>query len=282
MSQMTTRERLIRLGGVLAFFAALFYAIYSVAVGAPDLSTESQRVLYPVGIATLISGMATLWLSKQMGLFDGLDPEDEGYGKSFFPILSGFLALMAMSLAYVYVGMWPVGNKCAMIVDMHHQYAPLLQQLRDTLAHGDSLLYSFDLGMGASFIPLIGYYSASPFNLLLLLFPSKLLPEALLVITLLKNMLTAALMAVCLQYVYKKRTYAIPVISVMFSMMMYLIAYSWCIMWLDCVMILPLVVLGFEKLMRENKPLTYVLSLAYALYVNYFIAFMLCLSLIHI
>ncbi|MBR3289166.1 MAG: YfhO family protein [Clostridia bacterium] len=280
MSRMTKRELIIRLAGVLVFFAALFYAIYSIAVNAPDLSTDSQRVLYPVGLATLLSGMATLWLSKQMGLFDGLDAEEEGYGKSFFPILSGFLALIAMSLAYVYIGMWPVGPKSAMIVDMHHQYAPLLQQLRDTLLHGDSLLYSFDLGLGASYIPLIGYYLASPLNLIMLLFPARLLPEALLVITLLKNMLSAALMAACLQYVYKKRTYAIPVISVMFSMMMYLIAYSWCIMWLDCVMVLPLIVLGFEKLMRENKPLIYVLALAYALYVNYFIAFMLCLFLV--
>ena len=134
--------------------------------------------------------------------------------------------------------------------------------------------------MGTSYMPLIGYYLASPLNLILVLFPSNLLPEALLVITLLKSMLSAALMAACLQYVYQKRTYAIPVISVMFSMMMYLVAYSWCIMWLDCVMVLPLVVLGYEKLMRENKPLIYVLALAYCLYVNYFIAFMLCLFLV--
>ena len=280
MSKMTTRERIIRLMAVLVFFAVMFYAVYSLAVTAPDLVTESQQTLYPIGLAALLSGMATLWLSKRIGLFDGLDPTEEGYGKGFFPLLSGFLALIAMCIAYVYVGMWPVGSKCAMIVDMHHQYAPLLQQLRDTLLHGDSLLYSFDLGMGTSYLPLIGYYLASPLNVILMLFPARLLPEGLLVITLLKNMLSAALMAACLQYVYKKRSYAIPIISVMFSMMMYLIAYSWCIMWLDCVMFLPLVVLGFEKLMRENKPTTYVLALAYCLYVNYFIAFMLCLFLV--
>ena len=280
MSKKTTRDILVRLMGVLVFFAVLFYVIYSTAVKAPDLLTDSQHSLYPIGLAALVSGVASLWLAKQLKLFDGLDSSNEGYGKAFFPILSGILALIAMCLAYVFIGMWPVGQKSAMIVDMHHQYAPLLAQLRDTLSHGDSLLYSFDLGMGASYLPLIGYYLASPLNLILLLFPARLLPEALLVITLLKNMLSAALMAACLQYVYKKRTYAIPVISVMFSMMMYLIAYSWCIMWLDDVMMLPLVVLGFEKLMREHKPLTYVLSLAYSLYVNYFIGFMLCLFLV--
>lgn len=45
-------------------------------------------------------------------------------------------------------------------------------------------------------------------------------------------------------------------------------------------MILPLVVLGFERMMRTGKFLTYVLSLAYALYANYYIGFMICLFMV--
>ena len=63
-------------------------------------------------------------------------------------------------------------------------------------------------------------------------------------------------------------------------MMMHLLAYSWNIMWLDCVMFLPLVVMSFEKLIRTGRYLPYVLSLAYALYSNYYIAFMLCLFMV--
>ncbi|MBP5303792.1 MAG: YfhO family protein, partial [Clostridia bacterium] len=58
-----------------------------------------------------------------------------------------------------------------------------------------------------------------------------------------------------------------------------LISYSWNIMWLDVVMVLPICVLGFEKLMREKKHLLYVLTLAYALFSNYYIGFMLCIFL---
>ena len=49
---------------------------------------------------------------------------------------------------------------------------------------------------------------------------------------------------------------------------------------LDVVMTLPLVVLGFERLMRTGRFLGYVLPLAYALYANYYIGFMLCLFMV--
>lgn len=198
----------------------------------------------------------------------------------FYPLMAGLLGLVCMSLAYAYLGMWPVGVETGLIVDMHHQYAPLLADLRDMLLHGGSPLYSFHVGLGSSYLPLFAYYLASPFNLLLVLFPEHLLPEALLVITLLKNALTAALFAACLQYVYRRRDMSVCIVAIMYSMMMYLLAYSWNIMWLDCVMILPLVVLGFERMMRTGKFLTYVLSLAYALYANYYIGFMICLFMV--
>ncbi len=263
---------------LVCFFTAMFLALFVLFQGNEQLANERQQLLYPAGLALILSVLATLWLGMQARLF-GMD-KDSAYGKLYFPILSGLLALIGMALAYTFLGMWPVGEKTGMIVDMHHQYAPLLSELRDMLLHGGSPLYSFEVGTGTSFLPLFGYYLASPFNLLLVLFPENLLAEGILIITLLKNMLTAGLFAACVQYIYGKRSYAIPVAAVMYSMMMYLLAYSWNLMWLDCIMVLPLVVMGFEKLMRTGKWLTYVLSLAYILYVNYYIGFMICIFLV--
>lgn len=275
---MTKKKKLTwltKLFGTILFFGGIFFAVYVLSAKVEALTTDAQKIIFPVGFAILISGLSVLWLIRQTNLLG----DDEEYTRSYFPIFSGLLALICMVLAYVFIGMWPVGTKSAMIVDMHHQYAPLLAQLRDTLLHGDSFLYSFDFGLGASYLPLAGYYLASPLNFILLLFPSNLLDSAILVITIIKNMLSATFFAMALQYIYKKRTYAIPVVSVMFSMMMYLIAYSWNIMWLDVVMVLPLCLMGLEMLIREKKALLYVISLAYALFVNYYIAFMLCVFL---
>lgn len=275
-----TKQRKIdwlkKMVGILIVFAAVFYAVYAVAAKAENITSDAQKIIFPIGCATLIAGLCALWIVKQVKLLG----EDQPYSKFYFPVFSALLALVCMCLCYSYVGMWPIGTKSAMIVDMHHQYAPLLAQLRDTLLNGDTFLYSFDLGLGASYIPLAGYYLASPLNFILLLFPLRLLDTAILVITLLKNMLCALFFAMAMQYIYGKRTYAIPVVSVMFSMMMYLISYSWNIMWLDVVMMLPLCIMGFEMLMREKKCFVYVISLAYALFANYYIAFMLCVFLV--
>ncbi|MCL2488491.1 MAG: YfhO family protein, partial [Oscillospiraceae bacterium] len=193
---------------------------------------------------------------------------------------AGIITFLAMGLAYVFMGIYPIGGYTGMTVDMHFQYAPLLSKLRDMLLSGSSPYYTFEVGLGTSFLPLFGYYLASPLNLLLVLFPPDLLAEGIFVITLLKNVLCAAAFALCVQYVYRRRSVLTVIAAMMYAMSMYVLAYSWCVMWLDVLIALPLVIMAFEHLMRTGKYLPYVLTLGYALYVNYYIAFMLCLFLV--
>lgn len=274
MRQAQMRDRLARWSILAMVFLAMTALMFIGLRTDEALTGEIQRTVYALGAGALLSGLVALLMAIQFS------DEDTRRGWWFYPSMAGLLALVVMCLAYTYLGMWPLGERSAMIVDMHHQYAPLLAQLRSMLLEGDSFLYTFEVGLGASFLPLFGYYLASPFNLLLLLFPPALLTEGILVITLLKNALCAFFFALCVQYIYRRRDLSVPAVSLMYSMMMYLIAYSWNIMWLDCVMVLPLVVLGFERLMRTGKYLTYILPLAYALYCNYYIAFMLCVFLV--
>ncbi len=243
-----------------------------------DTSTGlAQKIACCAGISLLLGAMLLVLFLEYLRDSDSPVEEKPGW---FYPVISGFLSLAVMCVAYSFVGMWPMGEKTGMIVDMHHQYAPLMSGLRDAILGGDLSTYSFEVGMGANYISLFGYYLASPLNLLLLIFPERLLAEGILFITLLKNAVTGGLFALCVQTIFRRKGLCVPLVSVMYSMMMYLLAYSWNIMWLDVVMVLPLVILGFERLMSTGKYLTYVLSLAYCLYANYYIAFMLCIFLV--
>ncbi len=243
-----------------------------------EYTTSAQKWGYSIGTAGLLAALGTLFL--------GIVTKEPSAAPSaprpawFYPLMAGILGFLTMSLAYSYLGMYPVGDRTGMVVDMHHQYAPLLAQLREMLLHGGNPLYTFHVGLGSSFLPLFGYYLSSPFNLLLVFFPQDYLTEGILLITLLKNALTAAAFAACVQYVYRRRDMSVCIMAIMYSMMMYLIAYSWNIMWLDCVMVLPIIILGFERLMRTGRYTVYVLSLAYALFANYYIGFMLCLFMV--
>lgn len=274
-------QRIIRLCALaLAFFGlalGLFLLLRQNFLSYSDGTAINkwQMALYTVGGSALVAALGTLCVRACL-------PWDSSRPREWWacPLAAAGLGFAVMSLAYVHLGVWPVGDKSILMVDMHHQYAPLLSELRKMFIEGSAFSYSFHIGLGANFIPCFAYYLASPLNLLLLLFSEQHLAEAILVITLVKNALTAASFAACAQYIYRKRNAAIVCASVMYSMMMYMLAYSWNIMWLDVVALLPLVVMCFERMLREGKWLGYVLTLALALFSNYYIGFMLCIFLV--
>ena len=238
-----------------AFIFIFMWGFGKINITGIDDTTEAgqaQKFVCCAGIALLMGGAAFVICNE---FLRGKDEPEKERPVWFFPAVAGLLSLAVMSVAYSFLGMWPLGEKTGMVVDMHHQYAPLLAGLRDSLLSFDLSTYSFEVGLGANYISVFGYYLASPLNVLLILFPEHLWAEGILFITLLKNALCGAFFALCVQTVFGKRNLGILVVSVMYSMMMYLLAYSWNVMWLDGVMVLPLGGMGFDRLIHTGKDL---------------------------
>jgi len=235
--------------------------------------------VYPLAIGMLLAGLTVFAIKRMMFPKPFFDIKRRS-GWWLYPLIAGLLGFYCMLTAYLCMGIWPVGERSILTVDMHHQYAPLLAWLRGSMLQGDVSLYSFNVGLGTSVVPLFGYYLASPFNFLLALFPFSMLNEGLLLITLLKNAMCAFTFALCMQYMYRRRSPVVIFTAIMYSTMMFLIAYSWNIMWLDCLFMLPLIVMAFERMMREKKYILYIISLAYCLYSNYYIGFMICIFMV--
>ncbi len=176
-------------------------------------------------------------------------------------------------VAYMTRGVWPVLNRNILTIDLYHQYAPFLGELQSKLSNGGSLLYSWAGGLGTNFWALSAYYLASPLNILLLLFPASYLTEAILLLTIIKVGLSGAFFFLFLRGTWKQENYFMVAVSMLYALSSYSLAYSWDIMWLDGVFILPLMMLGIVKLVRDKSWLLYCLSLAYILYSNYYIAY---------
>ena len=64
---------------------------------------------------------------------------------------------------------YPFGDQCMLHIDMYHQYCPFFTELMEKLKSGGSLLYSWNIGLGADFVSLYAYYLASPLNWLIVL-----------------------------------------------------------------------------------------------------------------
>ena len=82
--------------------------------------------------------------------------------------------------SYMTRGIFPVGNRNVLTIDLYHQYAPFLAELQAKFTTGGSLFYSWAGGLGINFWALYSYYLASPLNVILVLFPPSYLTEAIL------------------------------------------------------------------------------------------------------
>lgn len=196
--------------------------------------------------------------------------------------LSFVIVAVVMLVVCIAEKIAPFGENSLTLVDSVHQYLPFFSELRDKLLHEGSLLYTWNVALGSNFVSLAAYYLMSPFNLILLVFGKEQIAAVTCFLMCLKIALTAVAMVHFLSWKdgEKKRSFLIVAVSVAYALSNYVIGYNWNTMWLDCIMIFPLIMLGFGRMLESRDPKMYVLSLFYALYCNYYIGYIICLFLV--
>ncbi len=200
--------------------------------------------------------------------------------RHYYIWMSALLSFCGIAVCYTALGVYPFGNESVMIIDMHHQYSAFFSLMREKVLSFGSMTYSDNVGMGSGFLPLIAYYLCSPYNVIALLFPRDNLTEAIALIEVLKITTAGATFAIFCRGVFKKDDYGTVALSVAYALNAYFIAYSWDVMWLDCLVLLPLIVYGLEKVMKGESPLLYCITLGLAVTSNYYIGYMICIFLV--
>ena len=186
------------------------------------------------------------------------------------------ISFLIMIIGFAVVGLFPFGKNQIMVIDSWHQYYPFLQELHTKLQTGGSLFYSWNMGMGSNFILVMAYYAFSPLYILSILFPQAYLREFMMLATALKIALAGTFFSIYLKGVFNKKDYSITAFGLLYAFTGYAVGYYWNIMWLDAVALLPLIILGLNKLIREEKFLLYVIALTVALISNFYIGFFIC------
>ncbi len=205
----------------------------------------------------------------------------EFWKKYYIYILSTGIPALFMLGVWIFVKVG-FGGKSLIIVDGLHQYMPFFADYYRKLKEGSSWFYSFHEGMGTNFLSLWSYYLASPFNILILLFPKSQLNTAVSLIVSIKIVLsgwTFAYAALHRSRVKYQHPCVIP-LAVAYAISNYVVGYYWNVMWMDCIFIFPLIILGFDYLVEKKDARLYILTLFYALFCNYYIGFMICLFLV--
>lgn len=68
--------------------------------------------------------------------------------------------------------------------------------------------------------------------------------------------------------------------SCFYALSGFMAAYNYNIMWVDCVVLLPLIVLGLERLVIEGRCGLYCITLALSIFTNYYLSIMICIFLV--
>ncbi|MCI8401771.1 MAG: YfhO family protein [Lachnospiraceae bacterium] len=195
-------------------------------------------------------------------------------------LLSFLLPALALVLIFAVKRIYPFGDNSFLRTDMYHQYAPFFAEFAEKLQNGGSFLYSWQIGAGSNFITLLAYYLCSPFNLLLFFLSKPAIIEFMTYLIVFKTGLAGLTMAVYLCRKFDTRDLTVALFAMGYALSGYMAAYSWNIMWLDCIWLAPLIFLGLEQLVEENKGLLYCITLALAILTNYYISIMLCMFLV--
>ena len=194
--------------------------------------------------------------------------------------LSFFVPVLVMILVFIGRGIFPFGDASFLRTDLYHQYAPFFQEFRTKLTTGDSLLYSWNIGAGTNFSSLYAYYLASPINWVLLIVPQSRVIEFMTYLIVVKIGLCGLAFTWYLGKHCRTQHFSICFFGIFYALSGYLAAYSWNIMWMDCILIFPVIVLGLERLVLEKKSLLYCVSLGFSILSNYYISIMTCMFLV--
>lgn len=187
--------------------------------------------------------------------------------------LAFLLAAAVWTGGLIWFGVYPFGTASILITDLSSQYVEYHAALYDMAAAGRSLLFTWDTGMGMNFLALITYYLSSPFTLLLFLFPRALLTEAILCI------ISAKIAACALTFsLYLRKSYGIKgasglLFSLLYALSAYGVTYCFNLMWLDGMVLLPLVVLAARRVFETRRPGAFILALSVLFFSNFYIAY---------
>ncbi|MBR6519318.1 MAG: YfhO family protein, partial [Oscillospiraceae bacterium] len=201
--------------------------------------------------------------------------QDKKFSVIFYTLAFAIPALLYMGLL-AYEGIMPFGSEHSIAyVDANGQYVSFFSYYKQMLAGEQSLLFSFSKLIGGDMIGFSAYYLLSPFNLILLLFPAAKMAQAMAVMAVAK-IGTAGLTAALFFGHHCGKNEKALFLSTSFALMSYNIIYMQNIMWIDGVIMLPLIALGIDFIFENRSCALYIFSLFFGILFNYYIGFMLC------
>lgn len=186
-------------------------------------------------------------------------------------------------LSFAFKELAPFGGRSIISMDGFSQYYPMLMNMTEAIRKGE-LFYSFSGALGFNLWAQNAYYTNSPLWLLVYLVPHSFQAVAIDLLVILKFALSGLFFSLYLIKTGKeknsnKRFFLYTALSVSYALSQYMLAFINQLMWTDVIMLLPLVILGLEKLWEKDRIVLYVITLFLSIWSCFYIGYMVCLFL---
>ena len=98
-----------------------------------------------------------------------------------------FVPQIILFAAYAMFEVYPFGERSVLALDLNAQYVTYFDYLYDVFGGSESLFYNWSGSLSEGFLGLFAYYLASPFNLIILMFPRDMITEGVMAMLLVKS-----------------------------------------------------------------------------------------------
>lgn len=172
-------------------------------------------------------------------------------------------------------GFLPFGKEMLNSYDSFTQYPGMLLEYTRLIKAGN-LFYSWNAGLGFNFFGTLTYYGTSPLNLFAIFATPQNYPFFIAIMTYVRFALLGLSMCFYLEHKNIKPKYVL-LFSTIFALMGYTSTYYYNYIWIDSVIMLPLVIHGLDKILDGKNPTFYIITLALTIWINYYIGYMICI-----
>ena len=191
------------------------------------------------------------------------------------PFFAAIIVLVFMFAMYAAMGFFPFGTNCISWCDMNQQVVPLMLNLKDILAGSDGFFLNNANAGGMNFLAVFFFFLSSPFALIVAFVEKSNMMSFMNILVAFKMALAAGTACAFFDRSFgRSKSVSNIALGFAYGTCGYAMHYYQIIMWLDMMYIFPLLIISMEKLYSEKKPIMYILCLAMAIYLNYYIGFM--------
>lgn len=194
--------------------------------------------------------------------------------KKYF--ISPLIVLLLLIVVFILNNVYPFGENTISNGDMGKAYTPIYYYMWDVFHGRANIFINFNVGMGTNMYDLTSVYGIlSPFSWLIAFSERSNIPNFLSYLLILKLCFMSFTSFILFDNFYKKLDlFWKYLFSVIYALSGWTIVYHTNFVWLDNVILFPLIILGMKKIIVDDDYRLYTIILFFSLSLSYYISYM--------